>query len=126
MSSLQSPGWRAPVGCPELVRFIVEKAVNSYPPEWLKEPTSGEVFSSIKECHNRLIAYSLSQGFDVVISHSSAQKAPQPWANFSCIHHGSETRNTRNLPATVEKDNNGNIISERKRNLTIVRQTERP
>jgi len=119
MSSLQSSGWRAPVGCPDHIRFIVEKAVNSYPPEWLEEPISGEVFSSIEECQNRLIAYSLSQGFDIVVTHST--RTPNISTTFSCVHHGKETKNWRQLPRTVEKDEEGNIVGERKRNLTVVR-----
>ena len=124
MSSEQSRAWTAPPGCPDHVRYIVEKTVNAYPTKWLKEPSSGEVFSSIKECHNRLIAFSLSQGFDVVVSRSS--QTPQPRATFSCIHHGTETRNTRRLPAIVERDKEGNVIGERQRDLTVVRQTDCP
>ena len=85
------PGWRAPPECPEHVRYIVEKAVNAYPPEWLKTPATGEVFRSIEECQNRLVAFSLSQGFNVVKTNSSTK--PVPSANFACIHHGKETRN---------------------------------
>ena len=71
MSSLEQPRWRAPPGCPEHIRFVLEKAVNTYPSEWLEKPILGEVFSSLEECQNRLIAYSLSQEFDIVISHST-------------------------------------------------------
>ena len=121
---MTSSAWRAPAGCPDYVRYIVEKAANAFPPEWLREPLSGEVYSSVEECHNRLIAYSLSQGFDIVISHSTQK--PQPSTTFSCIHHGTETKNWRHLPRTVERDEDGNIIGQRQRNLTVVRQTECP
>src|SRR5690349_19930896 len=124
MSSLPSYRWRAHPDCPEHIRYIVEKAVNAHPPHWLEEPSSGEIFSSIEECRNRLIAFSLSQGFDVVTTHSASK--PQPCATFSCVHHGIETRNTRRLPSTVEKDKEGNVVGERKLNLTVVRQTECP
>jgi len=124
MSSLSSSAWRAPSGCPEGLRYTLEKAVNAYPPEWLQEPTTGEIFSSMDEAHSRLIAFSLSQGFDVVISHSSQK--PQPVTTFSCTHHGTKTKNWRKLPERVEKDEQGNIVGERKLNLTVVRQTGCP
>src|ERR1700761_4249100 len=122
MSSLQTPRWRAPVGCPAHLRTVVERVVNSYPPEWLEEPVTGEIYTSMEEAHDRLVAFSLSQGFDIMIL-SSTQR-PQPVTTFSCIHHGHETRNWRKLPHTVEKDEKGAVIGERKRNLTVVRQTD--
>ena len=73
------------------------------------------------EAHSRLIAFSLSQGFDVVIAHST--RKPQPVTTFSCIHHGTETKNWRKLPERVEKDEKGQIIGEYKLDLTVVGQT---
>ena len=84
-------GWRAPPGCPEHVRYTLERAVNAYLVEWLKEPISGEVFDSIDECQERLVAYSLSQGFDIIITNSANKPAPR--ATYYYIHHGEETRN---------------------------------
>ena len=123
-SSAATAAWQAPSGCPDHIRYVLEKAVNSYPPIWLEEPSTGEVFSSIEECQNRLIAFSLSQGFDIVVLNS--RKIPQPGTTWACIHHGKETKNWRKLPYIVEKDDKGEIVGERKRNLTVVRQTECP
>jgi hypothetical protein len=99
---MASPGWQAHAQCPDHIRYILEKTLNEYPRAWLEEPVSGEVFSSVAECQNRLIAFSLSQGFDIVISHST--QTPQVSKTFSCVHHGQETRNTRKLPPTVERN----------------------
>ena len=63
--------WRAAPGCPEHLRYTLEKAVNAYPPQWLEEPVTGEVFDSLEECQSRLVAYSLSQEFNIVKTHSS-------------------------------------------------------
>lgn len=114
MSSPEAPTWRAHANCPENVRYIVERIVNAFPPEWLEEPATGEVFSGVEECERRLNAYALSQGFMVVKSHST--KTPIPSTTFSCIHYGKATRNTRILPSVVERDEEGVIIGERKRN----------
>jgi hypothetical protein len=116
--------WRARSDCPEHLRDTLEKAVNAYPPEWLQEPTTGEIYSNMNEAHSRLIAFSLSQGFDVVIAHSTQK--PQPVTTFSCIHHGTETKNWRKLPDRVEKDKEGKVIGERKLELSVVRQTGCP
>ena len=86
--------------------------MNLYPPEWLEEPATGELFASMEDAYNRLVAFSLSQGFDVV--KSSATQRPQPVTTFSCIHHGSETKNWRKLPYTVEKDEKGAVMGQRK------------
>ena len=52
--------WRAHLDCPEHLRYIIEKTINAFLPEWLDEPATGEVFISIDECKRRLIAYSLT------------------------------------------------------------------
>lgn len=127
MLSVMPSGWRAPPGCPEHIRFVLEKTVNDFPPEWLEEPETGEVYSSEEEANDRLVAYSLSQGFDIVVTHSTTK--PQPCTTYSCIHHGKETRNYRKLPDIVTLDpETGKVAvdSARKRNLTVVRQTDCP
>ena len=120
MSSVQPPGWRAPPQCPEAARLILEKAVNRYPVEYLDEPITGEVFSSIDDCETRLIAYSLVQGFDIVRAHSDKARGV---VVFECVFHGAETRNWRQLEKTVERNDKGEITTDRQRNLTAVRQT---
>ena len=86
-----APRWRAAPGCPQHLRYTLEKAVNAHPPEWLREPQDGEIFNSIEECERRLVVFSLSQGFDVIKKNTS--KKPTPSANFVCVHHGVETKN---------------------------------
>ena len=118
MTSTSLSAWKAHPDCPAHLRYILEKTVNAYPPEWLNEPITGEVFQSVDDCKRRLFAYSLSQGFDVVISRS----AMKPFSiTFSCCHYGIETRNTRKLPKEVERNEEGEIIGLRKRDLTVVR-----
>ena len=56
----EASAWQARPNCPDSVRYTLEKAVNAYPPAWLQEPTTGEVFKDMDEAHRRLIAYSLS------------------------------------------------------------------
>ena len=91
MTPLSSSRWRAAAGCPEHLRDTLEKVVNSFPPEWLEEPVTDEVYTSMEEAHDRLVAFSLSQGFDVIILTSTQR--PQPITTFSCVHHGHATRN---------------------------------
>jgi hypothetical protein len=124
MTPVSSSRWRAAAGCPEHLRDTLEKVVNSFPPEWLEAPATGEIYESMEEANGRLNSFSLSQGFDVVISRST--QTPQPVTTFSCIHHGHETRNWRKLPPTVERDETGAIIGERKQNFTGVQQTDCP
>lgn len=124
MTSASLSLWRAASDCPESLRFTLEKVVNAYPPEWLQTPTTGEIFKDMDEAYSRLIAYSLSQGFDVVKSHSTQK--PQPVTTFSCVHHGTETKNWRKLPERVERDEKGEVVSKRKIDLTVVSQTGCP
>ena len=98
----------------------MEKTVNEFPSDWRHEPQNNEVFQSIDECGRRLIAYSFSQGFDVVKTHSS--NTPYPNATFCYIHHSDKTRNRRDLPQAVDRDEYGTIVGARKRELTVVRQ----
>ena len=90
--------------------------MNKYPREWLDPPATDEVFDSMDAAQERLVAFSLSQGFDIVKSHSTMK--PQPVFTFSCIHHGVETKNWRKLPHNVERDKEGKIIGERQREFT--------
>ena len=90
MSSVQPSGWRAPSQCPEASQLILEKAVNRYPIEYLDEPITSEVFSSIDDYKTRLITYSLVQGFDIIRAHSNKARGV---VVFKCVFHGAETRN---------------------------------
>src|ERR1700712_5380565 len=101
MPPTTQPRWRAHPECPETLRYLVEKTVNEYPPEWIEEPSTGEVFASIEGCQKRLIAYSFSQGFDIVTTNSIKARGT---ATYSCIHWGEESRNTRKLPRNIERN----------------------
>ena len=109
--------WRAPGGCPRHLRDPLERAVNAYPVAFLSLPTSGEIFESIEECERRLIAYSLSQGFDIVRTSGGQQR--NPGVTWQCVFHGEGTRNWRNLEKEVVKDEEGNIVSRRQRNTAV-------
>ena len=63
------------------------------------------------EAHERLTVSSLSQGFDIVVAHSTQR--PQSVTTFYCIHHGVKTKNWWKLPRTVERDEKGKIVGER-------------
>ncbi|OQU95193.1 hypothetical protein CLAIMM_01436, partial [Cladophialophora immunda] len=98
------------------------KAVNALPVEWLADPVNNEPFETIDDCLRRLVGYSLSQGFDIVKGSGGTKQFPS--STFQCIYHGKETRNYRGLEDKVERDENGVIISDRKRELTHIRGTD--
>jgi hypothetical protein len=91
----------------------VEDAVEAFDNAWLLPPQQGEVFETAKACLRRLQGYALSRGFAVVTASSNKTRA-----RFSCIHHGVDTRNWRELEAHVEKDAEGNILTRRKKEDT--------
>jgi hypothetical protein len=117
ISSGCPPNWRAHPGCPDHLRFVVEKAVNAMPAAFVIEPASGEVFKSLTDCETRLAGFAFAHGFDVVTTHSSL-KPPHVSATFQCIHHGAKTRNWRHLSDVVERDSEGIIVSDRQRGIT--------
>lgn len=118
---MSSTAWRAPPGCPRHLISALERAVNAHPPAYLLAPVSGEVFASPEEGESRLAAYSLSHGFDIVKTGTGAKLFPSH--HFTCVFHGQETRNYRRLEEHVEKDADGVVITQRKRDLTVVRQS---
>ena len=89
---------------------MVEDAVRAFDSAWLLPPQQGELFDNPKACLRRLQGYALSQGFAVVTRGSQKDRA-----RFVCIHHDIETRNWRGLEEYVERDADGNILSNRKR-----------
>ena len=113
-------------GTPVLVVLpTIEKplsAVNTLPIEWLQPPASGEVFDDIKMCDRRLQGFSLAEGFSIV--KKGAGTEAHPGARYRCKHHGIETLNTRKLSDRIERDEKGNIISSRKREMTEVGQAD--
>ena len=99
--------------CPPHLRKTVEDAVEAFDNDWLLPPQQGEEFETTKACFRRLQAYALSRGFAVVTTTSKKTRA-----QFACIHHGAEIKNWRELEDHVEKDEDGNIVSRRKREDT--------
>ena len=93
--------------------MIVEDAVVSVNNIWLLPPQQGEIFETAKKCMRRLQVYALSKGFAVVIITSNSKRA-----HFACIHPGSKTRNWRGLEDHIKKNDEGTIISRRKRDNT--------
>src|SRR5271155_2798148 len=90
------------------------RKLQSFPPAWLKEPAAGEVFDSHTQCLARLNAWGLFQGFLVVTGRTRKDSGKENY-QFRCSHHGAETRNDRGLETKVERDSEGTIISDRKR-----------
>jgi hypothetical protein len=81
----------------------LRKIIDRIPPAHLANPEAHEVYNSPEEALQRLQNYAFSQGFAVVIA--SRPKTP-PRCRFACIHHGKETRNTRQLDDHVEEGGN--------------------
>jgi hypothetical protein len=108
--------WRARPDCPAHHVAALERAVNALPPEWLLAPATGEVFDSIDRSRRRVRGLSLAEGFDVVQTGAGNKRVPG--ARFQCIHHGHATMNWRKVEDRVEKDEEGNIVSQRKRGET--------
>jgi hypothetical protein len=112
-SSPERPVFVAHPLCPPHLRNGVEEAIESFDSSWLLPPHEGEVFQIAKDCLCRLQGYALSRGFAVVTTTSKKSRA-----QFSCIHHGIETKNWRELENHVDKDTEGNILSRRKKEAT--------
>jgi hypothetical protein len=114
--------WVAKAGCAEHHVAVLERLVNSFPPEWLLPPQSGEIFENLEDCNRRLRAFALATGFDIVRKGGGSKALPS-W-RFFCFYHGTETRNDRKLEARVEADEEGNITSRRQRGSTNVQQLD--
>ena len=112
---------RSGPGCPPHLREHLERLVNSFPKDWWASPETGEQFPSLAEAERRLTAYALVKGFAFVRAGGGSRKIPG--CNFKCIHHGEQTRNFRKLEDHVIRDKEGQIVSQRKREATAVRQT---
>ncbi len=92
------------------------------PAEWRSPPETGEIFEDIPTCHHRLRIFSLVEGFAVVKGSGGTRAFPTQ--TFNCISHGTTTRNFRNFEDKIEKDEEGNIVSQRKKETTAVRQSD--
>ena len=116
--------WQAKPGCPPQRREALERAVNAMPPEWLLAPQTGELFPDVPACYRRLKGYSLVEGFCIVRFGGGTKS--NPGCRFLCSFHVSGTRNSRKLEDRVVKDEEGTIISQRKREATSVGQSDCP
>src|SRR5216683_2909079 len=117
--------WTAKSSLDPSSRATLERAVNALPPDWLHPPQTGDVFNSIIDYEKRLRGFALAEGFDIVRLRGSNPGRPAS-TEFGCIHHGSQTRNYRQLEDRVVKDDAGVIISERQRQNTSVYQQDCP
>jgi hypothetical protein len=103
---------------PAHLRPALERAVTAIPEPWLLAPKSGEAFQSKELCKKRLQAFTLTQGFAVVVGKSNKDRSI-----FHCIHHSAESRNDRGLEPRVMKDEEGKIISQRQRDTYCNKKT---
>lgn len=116
--------WHAKPGCPPQHREPLERAVNAMPAEWHSPPATGEVFPDLVTCLRRIQGFALVEGF-CVVKIAGGTKI-NPGGRFACSFHGSLTRNYRKLEERVLKDDDGHIISQRKREATSVGQSSCP
>ena len=116
--------WQAKPGCPPQRREALECTVNAMLPEWLLAPQTGELFPDIPACYCRLKDYSFVEGF-CIVRFSGGTKS-NPGCHFLCSFYSSGTRNSRKLEDRVEKDKEGTIILQRKREATSVSQSDYP
>src|SRR5436305_11575572 len=114
--------WVAKVGCAEHHIAILERLVNSFPPEWLLPPQSGEIFENLEHYNRRLRAFALATGFDIVRKGDSSKALPS-W-RFFCFYYSTEIRNDRKLKARIETNKKDNIINKRQRSFTNVKQLD--
>jgi MULE transposase domain len=107
---------RAKPGCPEASRAIVEAHMASMPVAWRIRPRTDETFNSVEAFKERIVGWSFCEGF---WPEESGGGTPQvPSMRLKCKHHSAKTRNYRGLEDRVEKDDQGVVISDRKRENT--------
>jgi hypothetical protein len=115
--------WHAHPLCPTHLVPRIESYANSLPASWHDHPFVGELFDSTDHCYTRLQAFAFLSGFAIVKGKGNG--GPNDLrARYKCIHHGKETTNWRGLEDSVEKDEHGNIISQRKRQGTFVKKQD--
>jgi hypothetical protein len=124
MASSTASSWRARPGCASDTVEHLEGLVNSFPAAYREPPVTGEQFPSLAVAKERLLVFSLVEGFMSVIT--SGGDARFPAKILKCFHHGITTRNWRELEEHVEKNDAGHITSQRKREGTSARQTNCP
>jgi hypothetical protein len=95
---------------PAHLRPALERSIPAIPEAWLLARKSGEIFASKEMAKTRLQAFALSQGFAEVVDKSHKDRSI-----FHCIHHSATTGNDRGLEPGVVGDEEGKILSDRKR-----------
>jgi len=68
MASTATPMQRAANGYPTNLHPAIKRLVNSFPPAFLHNPITGEVFKSLSKAEQRLKTFTLVTGFDFVRS----------------------------------------------------------
>ena len=113
MASSSSSLFEVHPNCPEHLKKLVTEIVRFIKPSYLEEPVHGELFDTKEACLARLQGYALSKGFVVVTLQSKAIDA-----QFRCIYHAKQPRNTHKLEDHVVLDKEGVILSKRQRENT--------
>ena len=57
--------FHAKPGCPSHLVDVYKKAVNVLPSSYLLLSVTGEIFTSIEACEQRLRGFALAEGFDI-------------------------------------------------------------
>lgn len=102
---------------PENVRNEWLKKVRSFPPGWIQKPIDGQQFESHRDCLARLNAFGFFEGCLFVTGRQGGSQTPH-WY-FRCKFHGSKTENYRKLEARVVRNEEGEIVTGRKRDTHI-------
>jgi hypothetical protein len=83
--AMATVSWTAHPDCPAHLRGEVEARVRAFPPAFLKEPVSGEVFDNLELCRERLQGFAFTDGFAIVQKNESMKQA-HPRLYFHCIY----------------------------------------
>ena len=111
--------WTAHSDCPEHVKIELEARVRSLPPSFLLLLIAGEVFEGPDTCQERLQGWVLLQGF-VIVRISDSLKQARPRFEFRCIHYRDDTVDTRKLEKYVIRDEENNVVSRHKQEVTRI------
>ena len=91
--------WTPPLGLDPSLVPAAQKFIDGMPPAHLRAPANGERFEVPEEAYERLQDYAFSQGFVVVTGSCGSRGNPRKY--YYCIHHGTETKNWRQLDEHV-------------------------
>jgi hypothetical protein len=108
-------------GCPEPHRVLVDRhlaRLHHRNPSYLLPLETGEIFQSLDAAKARVRAYAFIKGFKASLEGGGS--VGKPGLRFRYLHFSEKTRNYRGLEDHVERDEEGNITSNRKREGTNV------